>query len=240
MRFNPPLWLVAIVAMALPLLVAQACSGHASGAATAASPHHTTPPNDSAFSLMKAGHPFETYMPVQMMAVEQLRARNPQSDAIDILSQTGHFLMRHGDYVEALEYLQEASDSAQRRRDAGQADQSMIQLHGNLSSIYARFGLFDESLTENSRAYRLSRLNGFRHACDIWRMRAAVFSDMLPSSPHPQQICDSINRCLDMAFAMLPLMKSADSALYLDKCNLDRAAFWVEHHALYPTQYMLP
>lgn len=201
-------------------------SGHSTALVAS---NDTIPPDSRAYQMMKDGKPFEEYMPVQMEAISQLRNGKPQSDAITILSQTGHYLMRHGDYAEALEYLQEASDSAQKRVAENRIDASMIHLHGNLATMYIRFGLSEEALEENSKAIEMSRLNNFKYGSDMWRSRGAIFAVMMKNAENKREITDSILHCLQMARKLIPLMDSEDRPMYRAKCNFDKAALFVEN-----------
>ncbi|MCM1521850.1 MAG: tetratricopeptide repeat protein [Muribaculaceae bacterium] len=198
------------------------------------SANDTVSPLTRAFNMVRDGRPFEEYMPVQMEAVAQLRSGHPQDDAILILSQTGHFLMRHGDYIEALEYLQEASDSARVRVQEGRVEAGTIQLHGNLGSVIARYGLMDEALAENARAIEVSALNGYAHMVDLWRMRSAIYSLFINGAENKQELCDSMLYCINMAYSFVPKMRPDVQELHLDKCNLEKAGLFVEFPDLYP------
>lgn len=193
----------------------------------------SVPPNSRAFDMMQSGTPFHQYMAVQMEAVKQLRDGHPQSDAIEILAQTGNMLMRHGNYTDALEYLQEASDSARLRLRRRKPDGAMARLHANLSGIYSRFGLFDEALAESRMAIQTSSMLDNIYAPDIWRMRGAVFSMMMEGAPDKAELADSVLYCLDMARSHI---KAADPDLQdklHDKCNFDQAALYVENPTLF-------
>lgn len=193
----------------------------------------TVPPNSRAFDMMQAGEPYEKYMAVQMEGVEQLRNGHPQSDAIDILVQTGHFLMRHGDYTEALEYMQEASDTAKIRRGNGRVDSGMVRMHTNLSGLYCRFSLFDEALDESSQAIETSALQSNIYAPDIWRMRGAIYAEMMQGADNKAALADSLLYCLDRAQSYIPAQDKELQAMHRDKCNFDRAALFVENPDLY-------
>lgn len=194
----------------------------------------TVPPNARAFEMMNAGEPFEKYMPVQMEAVSQLRDGNPRTDAILILSQTGHFLIRHGDYVEALEYLQEASDSAKMRLREGMSDNSTIRLQGELAFLYDRFGLFDEAIEEITEAIRTSGFNQSGLDVDVWRMKGALFSDFMKSSGNKKEMGDSVLYCIAKAMSLIPQADPGKRELHDAKCNFDKAALFIENPDIYP------
>ena len=206
----------------------------ASGAANGKTPADTVALDALAFKMMKEGKSFDEYMPLQMEAVRQLREGRAKSDAIDILSQTGHMLMRHGDYEESLMYLQEASDSAQSRVDAGRIDKSMIQMLGNVGIVYAHFGLNDEALAKNSEAIRISEQFGHEHYSDLWRMRAAMYNLMLQNSDNRREVTDSMLYCIQMAYNTIPMMPGEFQDEYRARCNFDKAALFVESPVMFP------
>lgn len=194
----------------------------------------TTAPHIQAFEMMREGKPYEEYMEKQRVAVKQLREGHPRSDAIAILSQTGHMLMRHGDYEEALLYLQEASDSVQKREDAGRLDDSMIQMRNNIAIVYAHFGLNEEALAENSKAIEISKKLNHAYYSDLWRMRGAMYNVQLQDAENKSMITDSILYCLQRAYEAIPMMPKEYQGIYADRCNFDRVALYVENHFLFP------
>lgn len=209
-------------------------AGSVSGQAKGKTPSDTLALDALAFKMMKEGKPFDEYMPLQMEAVRQLREGRAKSDAIDILSQTGHMLMRHGDYEESLMYLQEASDSAQSRVDAGRIDKSMIRMLANVGTVYAHFGLNDEALAKNSEAIRISEQFGHEYYCDLWRMRAAMYNLMLQNSDNRREVSDSILYCIQMAYKTVVMMPEEFQDEYRARCNFDKAALFVENPVLFP------
>lgn len=194
----------------------------------------TVPPNSRAFDMMRAGEEYDKYMAVQMKAVDQLRSGHPQSDAIEILSQTGHFLMRQGHYTDALEYMQEASDSAKVRMEEGRADVGMARMHTNLSGLYSRFGLFDDALQESDLAIKTSALNDDTYAPDIWRMRGAIYAMMIVGSENKRAIADSLLYCLRRSSDYIPKADKDIRQMLYDKCKFDKAALFVENSELFP------
>lgn len=184
--------------------------------------------NDLAFRLASENKPFEVYMPVQLRAVGELRSGRPQNDVVDILAQTGQMFMRHGDYLEALEYLQEASDSLKRRDAAGIPPlRSAIRLHGNLAGLYFRMGLYEDALAENAHALATSRRLGNADGVDLWRMRGEIFRGMLDENGS-RAAADSALRCLDMALAIIPsLADKKYEQLYRVKTNTAKADLFI-------------
>lgn len=194
----------------------------------------TVSPNSRAFDMMQAGEEFDKYMAVQMEAVNQLRAGHPQSDAIEILSQTGHFLMRQGHYIDALEYMQEASDSAKVRMERGRANAAMARMHTNLSGLYSRFGLFDDALQESDLAIKTSALNDDLYAPDIWRMRGAIYAMMIAGSENKRDVADSMLYCLGRSEGYIPKADKEIQQMLYDKCKFDKAALFIENPELFP------
>lgn len=225
----------AVVSVTLILISFIGCknTGDSEERPIAVSTVDTIPPNSRAFDMLQDGKPFEEYMKVQMEAVEQLRNGHPQSDAINILSQTGHFMMRHGDYTDALEYLHEASDSAENRRKEGRIDASMIRVHSNLASILARFGLMDQALEENAKAFEVSKLCNFKDAVDIWRMRGATYMLFFKGAENIKELSDSALYCLRMAYRLLPKMSDEMRPKHIDHCNFDKASLFIENEDIF-------
>lgn len=233
--FMIPLHRVYICVMMVMLLSLSGCK-HPGGAGHISEQMNTTdtvPPNSQAFEMMKAGEPYEEYMAVQMEAVAQLRDGHPRSDAIDILAQTGHFLIRHGHYIDALEYMQEASDSARIRMNNGMVDGSMARMHASLGALYCRFGLFDEALDESAMAIKISALRNFIYATDIWRMRGATYAALMEGSENKTVLADSILYCINRAYSYIPQADKDMQEKYYDRCDFDKAALFVENADLF-------
>lgn len=180
-------------------------------------------PFDKAAKYYMENRPFDEVMAEQQLAVKQLREGHPQNDATEILSQTGHFYMRHGDYLEALTYLQEAADSLnERSRQTGHPQKSAIRLHGTFGALLSRFGLFEEALKENTLGLQASAANGYADASDIWRIRTAIYNDMLATEPANRKAClDSLLYAADMAEKVVALMEPSET----DEIYRKRARF---------------
>lgn len=227
-----------ILSIALPaliLVVALGCDGHSDKMR-----HHQSDPigtdsvetpHDKAFRYMHENLPFEDYIKQQLLAVEQLRSGQPQNDPVEILSQAGHMYMRHGDYLEAMIYFQEASDSLKMRgiRDE-HPDAAGIKLHGNLSALFYRMGLLEEALAESSLAIETSKANGHRYVSDLWRMRSSIYTDLFKNKPGKRQnYLDSAQEALDMAVNIIPQMPStSDKAKYKRLARLAKADFFID------------
>lgn len=189
-------------------------------------------PQSRAFDMMKEGRPFDEYMAEQLKAVAQLRAGKQQDDPVQILNQTGWFYTRHGDYTDALSYLQEASDSLQMRSLRGDSlDISSIRTHSNLSGLYVRFGLYDNAIHEIDKALAMSAANHYASSSEVWRIRGCIFDIMLKNKAGDEKaLADSIIANFDMARDVIRLMPE-DSLhnLYLQHVNFARAATFVEN-----------
>lgn len=193
--------------------------------------------NDRAFSMMEDGRPFEEYIAEQMEAVDAVYRINSGEDAVLVLSQTGWFFIRHGDYMEAMRYLQEASDSIKSRREMGElVDISAIRTLGNLSNLYSKFGLFENSLEKNAEAISLSRENNNTDLVDCLRFRSAIYSDMMGTNSSNRKIlADSSLKYLDIAWEMIDhLPDNANKGINKKRVILDRATLFVEHNDLFP------
>lgn len=188
-------------------------------------------PHDKAFRYMQQDRPFEEYIAQQLLAVQQLRSGHPQNTPIEILSQAGHMYMRHGDYLEAMIYLQEASDSLRMRgiRDE-HPDAAGIKLHGNLSALFYRIGLLEEALAESSLAIETSQANGHKYESDLWRMRSSIYTDIYKNDPeNKKEYLDSTRYALDMAVEIIPLMgASEEKDKYLRHARLALADFFID------------
>lgn len=193
-------------------------------------------PQSRAFEMMQKGRPYEEYMAEQLKAVAQLRAGKHKEDPVQILNQTGWFYTRHGDYTEALSYLQEASDSLQARSLRGDSlDVSSIRNGGNLSGLYVRFGLYEEAFHEIDKAISTSAANNYVHASELWRIRGCIFDEMLKNNVgNARAVADSLIANNDMSRDVIKYMpKDVSPDLYLNKANLARASSFVENPRIF-------
>lgn len=190
-----------------------------------------------AFDMMKKGRPFDEYIKEQLLAVEEVRAGNPTSDAVDILQQTGWLYSRNGHYIEALTYLQESTDSITKRKELGiQPNVSNIRSYGSLANLYARFGLYEEALQSNAKAISMSEAKDNPDLCDLWKMRAAIFAYKLHSTnENVKTIADSALLCYDIALRMADkLTDKKTTDIYKQHLIVDKASFFIENPTLYP------
>lgn len=141
--------------------------------------------------MLRSGQPADVYMPAQEKLVEQMRRGRAKDSPVDILSQSGYFYLRQGEYLKALDYLHEASDSMSSVKDNATL-RGLISLPGNLSSLYFQFGLFEDALKENTKAIEISRNNDNMAMSDLLRMRGAIFDGMYKNDVgNPNEIADS-------------------------------------------------
>lgn len=130
--------------------------------------------NVRARELRLNGAPASAYLPLQEQAVKEVREGKSTDDPVDVLSQMGYFLTRTGDYLRAIEYLQEAADSigGNRKNHDIRGD---ITLYGNMCTLYARLGMTEEALNANSTAIDISRANGKVLLSDLYSFRSAIY-----------------------------------------------------------------
>lgn len=183
---------------------------------------------DDVGEMMRNGVPAEKYMAAQDRLVMQMRRGQSKDASVDILSQSGYFYMRQGDYVKALEYLHEASDSMASVKDS-KTLRGMISLPGNLSGLYFRFGLYDDALHENAKAIGISRQNGGIAMSDLMRMRGAIYAGMYKDNVgNPEEVADSALKYFDesVAVSRTPATKSLAEVI--------RAEFFVNNPTIFP------
>lgn len=199
--------IILITLPALLLTAAFSCDNSRGHSLAAAGTDSIETPHDRAFRYRQENRPFEEQIEQQLLAVEQLRAGQPLNDPVDILSQAGHLYMRHGDYLKALMYMQEAADTLDARSREGQPDFNSIKLHGSLSGLLHRIGLNQEALAENALGLETSRAFDNRLASDLWRFRGAIYKDMAQRNPYNRDAnIDSAAYGYDMAVAILSHM----------------------------------
>lgn len=193
-------------------------------------------PHDNAFRMWQEKRPFEECIAEQLRAVRELREGKPTYDPVEILSQTGHMYMRHGDYLEAMKFLQEASDSVKVHAAKGCLTRNDARVHGSLGALYVRFGLFEEALRENELGIRGDAATGYNAASDFWRFRHATYVMMIDDRAGDIRAnADSALYALDMASGVLALMPDGtNKAEYMRRNRSSRADFFILHPDLFP------
>lgn len=125
---------------------------------------------------------------IQEKAVAELKAGKAKESAFEILSQMGYFYSRNGEYLNAMQFLQEATDSMRNTPVEKVNLSGATRLLGNTANLYCRMGLYEEALAINNEAIQLNDTNAIP---DLWRMRATIFMDM--------SLLDSAMMCHDRA-----------------------------------------
>lgn len=174
---------IAILTLFLSLVLAS-CSGKETQKAEGAKPFH-----DKAFALYRAGAPAEEYIAMQEKAIEELHEGRCSYDPVLVLSQMGHFYLHNGKYSDGLDYLHEATEYRIAHNDT--ATYGDITLFGTLSTLYARYKMFDEARRMNWEAIEIARKLNHPRLVDLYRMRAAMYPDSVAN--------DTIFKYLDLA-----------------------------------------
>lgn len=147
-----------------------------------------------AWEMRDTGAPAADFIAMQLRAVEQVREGRCADDPVEVLAQAAFFYEITCDYISAEAYLREAADWLRDHPRHGDTE-GVIQLYGNMGSLYADLGMADEALDANTRAMEVSRRLGGRYLTDLYRFRATVF-DILDRP-------DSVIACLDSALAIV-------------------------------------
>lgn len=178
--------------------------------------------------MLRSGQPADVYMPAQEKLVEQMRRGRAKDSPVDILSQSGYFYLRQGEFLKALDYLHEASDSMSSVKDNATL-RGLISLPGNLSSLYFQFGLYEDALKENAKAIEISRNNDNMAMSDLLRMRGAIFDGMYKNDVgNPNEIADSALYYYREAIDMAKTKASRDLA------EVIWAEFFIDHPEFAP------
>ncbi len=178
--------------------------------------------------MLRSGESAPKYIAMQDSLVEQMRLGRTKDKAVDILSQSGYFYMRQGDYLKAMEYLHEASDSLSKDTD-NKTLLGKIKLPGNLAGLYSRFGLYEDALQQNAKAIEISRKNDNMSMSDLQRMRGCIYSEMSTNNASDRKVLeDSALVCFDKAVA------AAHSIPTKDLAEVTRTEFFVTHPEFAP------
>lgn len=146
--------------------------------------------NAAAWKLRNDGASSDEFIGMQKKALEQLRRGESPDDAVTVLEQLGFFYYIIGDYENAIIYYQEAADSL-RMNPARPRGEGVIQLFGDMGSLYRTFGMFDKALEYNDSALAESRRLGGVLMSDLYVFRSNIF----------QELNDTANaiKCYDLA-----------------------------------------
>lgn len=131
--------------------------------------------HEQATKLKTNGGKPEDYIALQKKAVKEMRQGKAKETSVNILSQMGFFYFRSGDYLQALSYLQEATDSMRNIPNDKIDIRDGIKLLGNTANLYCEMSLYDKALMLNAKAIELSRKGDNTFLPDLWRMRSVLF-----------------------------------------------------------------
>lgn len=217
-------WVLALVV----ILYVISCSGRSSDEVS-------SDVNDSVYvsvaeigQMFRDGVPAEKYMALQSHLVDLMHEGKAKDSPVEILSQSGYFYIGQRDYLKALEYLHEASDSLAKEPDVTSL-RGKISLPGNLTNLYAKLGLYEDALQQNAKALEISRANGDLALSDLLRMRGAIYNEMYENNMGlGRESSDSALVYFDAAISM------AHEEGTLNLGEVIRAEFLVNHPEVAP------
>lgn len=168
--------------------------------------------------------PFDSILPIQQKAVEELRAGRSKDNPVDVLQQMGYLYCRHGQADLGTEYLLEAVDSLERKPSLNKEDrEAAAYLYGNLANQYVRMRMYKEALAANRKGLDHSKGLDEMFECNLWRMRANMFE--FPEVP------DSILKYYDIA-----LEKASGDDRLSRSVRAQRAEYIILHHENFTTE----
>ena len=173
--------------------------------------------NQLAETMMYDGAPTDEYMAVQQKALEQMYSGKSPDAAVNVLSQTGYFYRRNGDYRRALEYLHEAMDTLNSNPTSGTV-RGNIKLMGNLSNLYSTLGLSQEALELNAKAIDYAKTNDPVMLSELWRMRGAQYAYI---NQWDKALCTYDS-------ALIAVRQYNNTPMYLRTLKSDRAISYIE------------
>lgn len=98
------------------------------------------------------------------------------SASFEELSEQGRALCRKGKYMEGMKFLQEANDILSTAPHDSINPDGAVMFLGNLSNLYTRIGLFDESKQLNSHAIDLAETKAPSRLPELWGMRSIIYN----------------------------------------------------------------
>lgn len=185
--------------------------------------------HQKAQKLRVEGAPTDEYMPLQLKAVEELRNGTSIDDPVDVLSQTGYFYRRNGDYVNAVKYMQEAQDYIENNPHY---DNPKIEskLYGNLANLYIQLDMTDEAIATNAKAIEISRNNGCHLLPDLYLMRAGIFE----IAGKYDSLIYYNQRAITVGDSLPPEAFHTNKADVVNEYRQQLAIAYIEHHSCYP------
>lgn len=177
-------------------------------------------PHNRARQMRDAGAPASEYMPLQLEALRELREGRSLHDPVAVLSQTGEFYMREGNYVEGVDLMQEAV-AHRLAHPEGETREDVVML-GNLANSYAMLDMYPEATAVYREAERMSRRYDNYVLNDLLRFQAENY--ILAGK------LDSAALCYDRAMAAIDLRPIAgNEAMLRAGVRSDKAIMWVEN-----------
>lgn len=113
--------------------------------------------------------------------------RQAASASFEELSEEGRTQWRKSNYMEGMTLLLAARDSLAVMNPDSVNPEKAIKLIGNISNMYKRMGLYDESKQTNTDAMKLADEKFPRLLPDLWRMRGALYTAI--EKPDSQIYC---------------------------------------------------
>lgn len=127
-----------------------------------------------AWEMRRDGEPMDTIIKLQEKAVEQLRNGESRDNPVEVLEQMGFFYNIGGDLSAALKYYKEAADSL-KTQPLSKRNDGAIQLFGDLSSLYAFLGMYEQALEYSDSALAESKRQKGIMLSDVYRFRAGIY-----------------------------------------------------------------
>lgn len=137
-------------------------------------PADTTTLTYKVAKLHMQGAPIDTLIAVQSQAVDEMRNGLSPSNPVEVLEQMGFMYNLAGDYLSAVRYYEEATDSL-KKMPYKERNEGAIQLFGDLSSLYSFLGIHDKALEYSDSAVAESKRQGGLLLSDVYKFRANVY-----------------------------------------------------------------
>lgn len=156
------------------VLLVASCSDNTPGPTASAPCYPEESLSRLAWKMRGDGEPIDTVIAVQEKAVGELREGTSHDNPVEVLEQMGFFYNIAGDYPQALAYYREATDSLRKMPVSGRND-GAIQLFGDISSLYAFLGMYDQAIEYSDSAVAESRRQNGAMLSDVYRFRASAY-----------------------------------------------------------------
>lgn len=185
--------------------------------------------HQKARKLRLQGASTDEYMPLQLKAVEELRNGTSIDDPVDVLSQTGYFYRRNGDYINAVKYMQEAQDYIEKNPDYNNP-KVVSKLLGNLANLYIQLDMYPEAIAANSKAIEISRESGSHLLPDLYIMRAEMFG----TTGQSDSLIYYNERAIAVGDSLPEMMYATSKEDIVNEFRQHLAFAYIEHHSEFP------